>query len=744
MTVGSRTGVDAVTFEVVLHRLNDITEEMGVKYMRTSGSPILVGAYDAATAITLPDGGLAAMGPFITTQGNVLPIIIMETLRRCATNPGIRPGDMFICSDPYLGATHVPDVATVSPIYHRGELVAWCGASGHWLDIGGPEPGSFNMNARTIYDEGLRMPPMRIVEQGCVREDLVALIMNQVREPLVELDLRGQFVANTAGQARMTDLFNEFGVETVQAIMREAISYTERRIRARLKSLPDGVWREIQFLDQDGHSRTIHKIVCTVSKEDDRLTVDFSGTDPQAAGYVNCTWSGVRAATLSAMYILLAYDLPWNDGVARCLELHAPPGTLVAAQHPAPVSMSTISSIILALSAVFAALAKMLSTSADLHDEAMANWCATSMAPGVSGLNDRGMFTFLGESSHFGAGCGARSYADGVDTGGIIINTTASMPSIEATEAEFPVLYLFRRQVTDSGGPGRFRGGLSAGIAWMPYHATNLESTFAACGVEIPNSFGLAGGMPGAAVRYFRYLDTSNLSGLAQMTGLPTDLDEIDGQREITFTSRSHAAFPGDSVEYHNWQGGGGFGDPVERDLAAVEADVLNRRVSEDCARTIYGVILREGAMDALASEKYRDEMRRSRIERAQPASDVSGLRPPLVARTSSSNSGGSLTYAGVVKFDFDRDEASCTRCGRVLARSAEDFRLGCLVIAEPVSAAGPGRGEDYDLGRVKLLLYICPGCGRVFESAVTVKDAMSSGFVLAPRASAEPKKAAT
>lgn len=726
--------VDPVTFEVVLHRLNDIAEEMGVKYMRTSGSPILVGAYDAATAITLPDGELAAMGPFITTQGNVLPVMIRSTLSRCVDNPGIGPGDMFICSDPYLGATHVPDVATISPVYYEGQLVAWCGASGHWLDIGGPEPGSFNMNARTIYDEGLRMPPMRIVENGRVREDLVALIMNQVREPLVELDLRGQFVANAAGQARMTELFNEFGVITVQAVMRGAISYTERRLRGRLRSLPNGLWREVQYLDQDGHTRTIHKIVCNVIKQDDRLRVDFSGTDPQVAGYINCTWSGLRAATLSAMYILLSYDLPWNDGVARCLDLVAPPGSLVAAEHPAPVSMSTISSIIVSLCTVFAALAKILASGPDTQDEAMANWCSTSMAPGVGGFNDRGAFTFLGESSHFGAGCGARTYADGVDTGGIIINTTASMPSIEATEAEFPVLYLFRRQLTDSGGPGRFRGGMAAGIAWMPYGAGDLESTFAACGVEVPNSFGLAGGMPGAAVRYLRFLDTNIPAALAKVPALPTDLGEIGGTREVTFTSRSHAPFPAQSVEYHNWQGGGGFGDPIERALAHVEDDVANSRVSADCARTIYGVIIRNGAADVVASRECREAIRSLRLQRARPAREVLDAQAePLATAALESKAGGSLTYAGIVQFDFDADECRCARCGHVLGHSNEDFHWGCSVIAERVAAAGPGRGEDYDLGRVQLLIYVCPGCARQLECAVAVKGAPTAGFTLLP-----------
>ena len=444
---GRREAIDPVTFEVIWHRLHDITEEMGIKYMRTSGSPVLVGAYDASTGITLPDGELVAMGPYITTQAHVLRLIIGSVIGMRGTAPGIRAGDMYICNDPYLGATHQPDVATVAPVFHDGELCAWVGSSGHWLDIGGPEPGGFNMNAVTVFDEGLRMPPTRLVEEGVIRQDLVDLIMAQLREPLAELDLRGQVVANQAGTDGLLSLFDSYGAATVTAVMREGIDHVELGLRDRLRSLPDGVWREVQYLDHDGHRPAVRQIVCTVTKRGSSLTIDFTGSAPQTAGFANCTWSGLRAATLSAVCIALGYDLPWNDGAARCVEIIAPPRTVVSAEFPAPVSMSTISAIIVTLNLVHATLSRMLLASPPHHDEVMATWCGTSLGVSMMGLNSRGQFTVAPEASHFAAGCGARTYADGVDTGGIIINTTANIPSVEATEAEYPVLYLFRRQL---------------------------------------------------------------------------------------------------------------------------------------------------------------------------------------------------------------------------------------------------------------------------------------------------------
>ena len=346
------------------------------------------------------------MGPYITTQAHVLRLIVRSVLKLRSSSPGIGPGDMFICNDPYLGATHQPDVVTVA----RSTMTELCkhgfGASGHWIDIGGPEPGGFNMNARTVFDEGLRIPPIRLVESGIVSEELLELIMNQVRDPLSELDLRGQVVANHAGRERVLALFDEFGPSMVGRVMREGIDHVERRLRTRLRQLPDGVWREVQVLDHDGHGSNLRKIVCTLSKIGDELTVDLTGSDPEVEGFANCAFGGLRAATLSAVCIMLAYDMAWNDGVARCVQIVAPPRTVVTAEYPTPVSMSTISAIIVTLNLVFGALSKMLLSSPPHHDEAMASWCGASLGVSIIGPNDRGIMTVLPESSHFAAGCG--------------------------------------------------------------------------------------------------------------------------------------------------------------------------------------------------------------------------------------------------------------------------------------------------------------------------------------------------
>ncbi|GAA3941077.1 hydantoinase B/oxoprolinase family protein [Microbacterium soli] len=722
--------VDPVTFEVVWHRLLDTTEEMGIKYMRTSGSPVLVGAYDASTGICLPDGQLVAMGPYITTQAHVLALIVQATLQKRSHRRGIRKGDMFICNDPYLGATHQPDVATVAPFHHGDRLHAWVGSSGHWLDIGGSEPGGFNMNATSVFDEGLRLPPTLLVEDGVLRDDIADLIMSQVREPLVELDLRGQVTSNQAGLLRLAELYDAYGADTVDAVMREGLDHVERRFRQRLRTLPDGVWREVQYLDHDGHQRNLRRIVCTVTKSGEQLTIDFDGSDPQVAGFANSAYGGLRASTLSAVCIMLGYDLTWNDGMARCVTINAPRRTIVTAEYPMPVSMATISAIVVNLNLVFSALSKMLLSSPAHHEEAMATWCGTSLGVSILGQNADGQMTVAPEGSHFAAGGGARTYADGVDTGGIIINTTANIPSIEQTEADYPLMYMFREQLTDSGGPGKFRGGMSGGVALVPYdHSGPVQTTFAGVGADTPNGFGLGGGLPGAAVRFVRYRNAGLPAALEAAQGLPGTEAEILGDREMTMINRSLAPFEDDTVEYHNWQGGGGFGDPIERATSAVEDDVRRRAVSRAVAHDVYGVVVDEsGHVDEDATARRRDDIRRRRLADGVPAERPSDLPLPTAAEGTVT---GTTSYGDIVRFDFDEDTATCMACGHRLSAAREDFRAGCLVETVSVAAAGPNRGQDYGADAVRLQTYCCPGCARQLEVSVVARSGPQPGFVL-------------
>ena len=727
--------VDPVTFEVIWHRLVDITEEMGIKYMRTSGSPVLVGAYDASTAIMLPDGRLVAMGPYITTQGHVQRLIVEATKKMRSRSPGIHRGDMFICNDPYLGATHQPDVVTVAPVFDDDSQLAWVGSSGHWLDIGGSEPGGFAVGARSVFDEGLRLPPTLLVEGGTVREDIVELIMSQIREPMAEFDLRGQIAANKWGITRILEVADEYGESALTGVMERALDYVSARIRGRLMDLPDGVWREVQYLDYDGTGRSMRPIVCTVTKLHDRLVIDFTGSASEVKGFANCTFGGLRAAVLSAVGITLGYDLPWNDGLADAVDLIAPAGTVVTARYPMPVSLATISAVIVTLNLVMTTLSKLLMTSDKYRSEAMAGWCGTSLGISVTSESPAGT-SVLSEASHFAAGCGARSYADGVDTGGIIINTTANIPSIEATEAEYPVLYLFRRQLADSGGPGRYRGGRSGAVALAPYgEGVSTETTFAGVGTHVANGLGIGGGLPGATVRYVR-VPNALPSGPLPWSGLSGDLEEFASTADVLDINTSHSTLPRNTAEYHNWQGGGGYGDPLDRQPELVLGDVLARAVGAPAAATIYGVAVTRDAVDSDQTRELRAGIRQARIRNAPdkwvPPDDA--VWAAATRKISSGTTGERVDYGDIVRFDFGANSASCIACGYRLGSADTDFRVGALTEDTALGAAGPVRGQEYHAVEARLIRYYCPSCGRQLEAEVAV-GSMRSAFLLAASA---------
>ena len=712
------TAIDPVTFEVLNHRLLSITEEMGIQYMRCSGSNVLITGNDAATAVMLPDGALVSVGPYIVTQGNVLPLIVQSTQRLVHPSVGIRDGDIFICNDPYLGAIHHPDFATVMPIFHEGELLAWLGASGHQLDTGGMDPGGFSIKAVDTHQEGLRMPPVKLAEAGVVREDVVAWIMNQVRDPLVGLDVRGQIAALNTGRRRIQELIEAWGLDAVKAVMNGSIDYAREKLSARLRELPDGTWREVQYIDHDGHQSKIYQVVCTLTKTGERLVFDFTGTSPNARGLINSTYSGLQAALLSAVYINLCWDTPWNRGVRDCIDIVTQPGTVNNCAYPAPCAMATISAVIVTIDVTWRCLSQMLLATERYKDQAMAVWSGTSMAPIFAGTSQHGFPFAATEMSHFGGGGGARTYADGVDTAGIVFNTTPNMPNIEDQEAEYPVLYLFRRHLQDSGGPGRFRGGRSGELAYTMYGAPNdhLEGLFAGTGAEMPNAIGLAGGMPGAAIRVARVVGTDLQERLANKALLPDSLESIQGRREILCCKHVRTAMAAGDVWYHSWQAGGGYGDPLTRDPEAVAADVARRAVSAAAARDIYGVVLRhDGVADSEATVKQRSGLRRSRLEAAQAPSGDGELA--FTGR-------GRHRYGEAFELDFERGEIRCASCGHAHGKPGENLLPRLKELNTPLRAAGAVRGEDYEERRFKLRQLCCAGCGTLVDVQVALHGA--------------------
>ncbi|MFQ6110654.1 MAG: hydantoinase B/oxoprolinase family protein, partial [Nitrospinota bacterium] len=699
--------LDPVTFEVLLHKLSQIAEEMCISYVRCSGSEPLVQANDANAGITLADGSMVVVGPYVIIQANVLPLTVKGVIERCGSNPGIGEGDMFICNDPYVGPIHQPDITTVAPFFWKGELVAWTGASGHQSDVGGKDPGGFSIGVVDVHQEGLRMPPVKIVEHGELRRDLLDWILNAVRDPLVGLDVKAQIAANHVGQERLRELIRQFGLETV------SIRYTETRFSKRLRELPDGTWRSRQYIDHDGHGPNIYKLECTLRKKGDRLHFDYTGTDLQVPSQINCTHTGLIAGTLTPIYIMLCHDIPWNRGILNRVKITAPEGIINNCTYPTPCSMGTISGCYLTLDLSASTVAQMCLTSEGLRKEAMALWTAASVAPMISGVSQHGHRFSLVEMSHFAAGGGACTYKDGVDGAGMFFTTTPLVNNIETTEQFYPVLYLFRRYLTDSGGPGEYRGGSAGEIAMIEYGSPEgeLEIVLLGTGHEMPNSLGLGGGYPGACGRFIRVSNTDLPRRIARGLPLPDRLEDVEGDLEVFPPKHPRTPFRKGDVWYSNWQGAGGYGDPLERNPEKVRRDVVDGLVSRECARAIYGVALSEDSstLDPEGTEELRANLRAERIS-------GSSIRPEARAKGATGWLGRLNQY---LAFDSRGERLVCVKCGHALCRIGEDFKEWALRRDFPLSRGGPVMGQLYDRGRFRLRTFCCPGCATLLDTEV-------------------------
>ena len=297
-----RTRMDPITFEVIRHKLQSITEEQAITLKSISGSPVVTDATDFNNGLYLGDGSIVTMGPQVIFHTGTMSTVIRNIIASFSRNPGIREGDMFILNDPYRGAIHQPDVSIVAPIFADGRRVAWAGSCAHQLDTGGMNFGSWAYAATDVQQEAMLLPGVKIVENGEIREDIWQMIMSMSRLPeVIGLDFKGMIAANNVAIGRLHSLFVRYGVATVEDVMNLEITASERQMRDRLRSLPDGVYRARDYIDHDGLENRLYRVCLTVEKRGDELVFDMEGTSPQAPGFINCTWSGMKGALLTGL-----------------------------------------------------------------------------------------------------------------------------------------------------------------------------------------------------------------------------------------------------------------------------------------------------------------------------------------------------------------------------------------------------------------------------------------------------------
>jgi N-methylhydantoinase B len=613
-----RGAIHPVTYEVIRNRIIAMTEDMRVALQSVSGSPTVTEASDFFTGIYLPDGQFASMGFQVSYQAPVVGTLIRQVNARPYFK--LRDGDMFCGNDPYIGALHQNDVQLAGPIFADGRVIAWAGVEAHETDVGGMDFASWSPKAKSVYQEGMRIPCVRLVEEGEVREDILEMILTASRLPAqLGLDIRAFIATVNVARERMGALVTRYGADTVVEVMHRMIDASETRLRARLRELPDGDFHAADFLEHDGHENKLYRIDCRLEKRGDALKLDFSGSSPQAPGFVNCTRAGLTGGVTGGVFPTLAYDIPWNQGLLRCCEIVAPDGLVCTAKFPAPVGSATVEAIWTVSNAVSAVLNKLLMTAPKYRSRAQAVNDGTMATFNLGGVNQFGEIFGLHLMDPLAGGSGAFACRDGVDVGGPNNSPMPSIADVERNEQVVPLFYLHRRLAPDTGGAGRHRGGLAAEVALTLGGIRAAESLIMTHGCEVPNTAGLAGGWPGATV-------VQSFGRKAVARGVARDR----GDWQTFGPKPGLMPMTDEDVFAVTWQGGGGWGDPLARELSALTQDLASGAVSRAAAESIYGIVFHaNGAIDAAATTKRRQALRIERIGKArQPDVDFAQVAP--------------------------------------------------------------------------------------------------------------------
>jgi N-methylhydantoinase B len=601
--------MDPITFSIIRHRLFRVIDEAVITLKHVSGTAITNEGHDLMVSIYRADGELLMGGVgflhHLTSAAEACKAIIRRF------NGQINQGDIFLLNDPYTAALHTSDVYLVAPIHHRERLIAWSACFVHVCDVGAMNPGGFSPDSTDIFTEGFSSPGLKLVDRGVLRQDVFDTLLNMVRSPeMVALDLRSLIACNNVAKERLLALVAKYGYETFDEACRLLINESESLLRRRLTELPNGEWQSRQYMTVEDE---VARVLLTMTKRHDELIFDFSGSSPQSRHSINCTKWASLGGLFAPLFPLLCYDITWNEGAIRPVKIILPGNSVVNATRPAPVSVATVGAIQSVNNAACSTIGKMLSASEKYKSEATAVWHANHFAVFIFGKNQKNEDTIGTLTETFAGSGGARTFADGVDVGGEIPNPISRMANVENLEAQLPLRYLFRRRMKDSSGPGMFRGGSGMEMALVPHDAPSggVHYVLSGKGTDFPMSEGLGGGYPG---RCNNYVWVHNNDSRANVDfSQVTCLDDMPGKKQRI----SWGVFPltKNDAFYISWNGGGGFGDPLDRDPQAVARDLVDSLISSVAARDIYGVVVsQDGTVDSAATDHQRRNLRLSRM----------------------------------------------------------------------------------------------------------------------------------
>jgi len=575
------TTLDAITLSVIEAGLNQVCDEMDLAFSRSAFSPIIAEANDRSDGIySATDGSLIAQGigglPVFVGVMQYSTRTIIEMIRegRCLAPD---EGDIYIVNDPYLGGTHLMDVRFAMPVWRDGEIFCWLSNTGHWPDIGGAVPGGFSASATAVEQEGLRLPPVKLFRKGELDPQIQAIIFSNIRIADQRIgDIKAQAAALMVGQDRLFELLDRYGDDTVVDAIAELRRRAAEQMRARIATIPDGIYRSTAYVDSDGVVDEPLTIALTVEKSGDELTFDFAGSSPPCIGPMN----SVLATTYSSVYLAMRHifpDVPMSAGAFEPLIINRPEGTFLDARYPRPVSGCAAEVSQRIAEAVFAALVQAI------PDKVTAAPAGSSGNFGLGGHDpERGRDFVLYQLS--GGGYGGNMDHDGLSNGCSTIGISKS-PPIEIMEQNYPILYRHYALREGSGGAGRHRGGMG-----LAYEIELLRGDARASFVMDHGRYGPQGALGGA--------DGAVNTVTVWRDGEAHVPKHLSKEQDVPMRA-------GDRVSVET-PGGGGYGDPFQRRPEQVLEDVRLGYYTAEQAAQIFGVAVLDGKVDATETAGLR------------------------------------------------------------------------------------------------------------------------------------------
>ena len=572
--------IDPVTLAILKGRFEQIADEMDATLFRSAFNPIIAeandashGLYDAENGDTLVQGK-SGLPIFV----GVMAFAVKAVIKKAAAQGGVNEGDVWIFNDPYDGGTHLSDFRLVKPVFRDGEVFCYLASVGHWHDVGGNVPGNYNPAATECFQEGILIPPVKLYDRGQFRQDVVDILSSNSRQPMsLYGDLNGQINAMDLGEKRLNALLDEYGVQTARDALAALKARAATMMRSKIAGLPSGTYSAEDWLDNDGIDDVPLKIALDMTIDGDKMILDFTRSSPACQGPVNIS----RATTTAACYVALKHifgDVPANAGVLEPVTFRIDEGSLLSVKAPKPVGGYT-ETILRLIDVMFQTITQVA------PEDAMACAYGTINALSLAGHRANGarwvMFSF------FGGGHGAHGTGDGLNHGNAPIST-ATIPPLEILEAAYPVRFTKWALREDSGGAGRYRGGLGAIYEIALLEANADVFLFGERGKVAPR--GIVGGGDAATNRFvYEQADGEHTPPMvSKMVGI-----------HITRGQKLRLETPG----------GGGYGNALDRPPEAVLADVTLGYVSAEVASDSYGVVIAaDGTLDAGATAALRKE----------------------------------------------------------------------------------------------------------------------------------------